>query len=161
MAFQANRGVKSVRENKREQEIQYTLTIGQASAKDSGSYACAITDIISDKRQTRELVINVYGNRRLRGGGAHSLVRFLDVCGPCRSLPHLISSSSPSAESAFVSLRPSFSPQETAELDEVREFRADIDSFPEARVTWLKDGRPLDDVAAEISSNLRKVGETR
>ncbi|XP_062306427.1 platelet-derived growth factor receptor alpha [Osmerus eperlanus] len=121
---QTNRGVKSVRENKREQEIQYTLTIGQASAKDSGSYACTITDIISDKTQTMELVINVY-------------------------------------ESAFVSLRPSFSPRETAELDEVREFRADIESFPDARVTWLKDGRPLDDVAAEISSSLRKVGDTR
>lgn len=64
-------------------------------------------------------------------------------------------------ESPFVSLQPEFSPRESAELDEVREFRADIDSFPDAHVTWLKDGLPLDDVAAEITTSLRQLSETR
>lgn len=58
---QVNRGLKSVHENKRDQEIQYTLTVPQASAKDSGIYACSITDIISNESQTKELAITVYG----------------------------------------------------------------------------------------------------
>ncbi|KAM4628758.1 platelet-derived growth factor receptor alpha [Polymixia lowei] len=120
----ADRGVKSVRENKRDQEIQYTLTIRQASIKDSGIYACSITDIISNESQTKELAVTVY-------------------------------------ESAFVSLWPEFSSQESAELDEVKEFRADIDSFPNARIIWLKDGLPLNDVAAEITTSLRQLSETR
>uniref|UniRef100_A0A668A048 Platelet-derived growth factor receptor alpha n=1 Tax=Myripristis murdjan TaxID=586833 RepID=A0A668A048_9TELE len=120
----AERGIKSVRENKRDQEILYTLTIPQASAKDTGIYACSITDIISNESQTKELAVTVY-------------------------------------ESAFVSLWPEFSSQESAELDEVKEFRADIDSFPKARVTWLKDGLPLNDVTAEITTSLRQLNETR
>ncbi|XP_071395167.1 platelet-derived growth factor receptor alpha [Centroberyx affinis] len=120
----ANRGIKSVHENKMNQEILYTLTIPQASAKDSGIYACSITDIIRNESKTKELAVTVY-------------------------------------ESAFVSLWPEFSSQESAELDEVREFRADIDSFPSVRVTWLKDGLPLNDVTAEITASLRKLSETR
>uniref|UniRef100_A0A8C2ZRE5 Platelet-derived growth factor receptor alpha n=2 Tax=Cyclopterus lumpus TaxID=8103 RepID=A0A8C2ZRE5_CYCLU len=106
---QVNRGVKTVHENKRDQEIRYTLTIPQASTKDSGIYSCSITDIIT---------------------------------------------------SEFMSVRPEFSEYESAELDEVREFRAEISSFPGARVTWLKDGVPLGDVTAEISTSLRQLGET-
>lgn len=64
-------------------------------------------------------------------------------------------------ERPFVSLRPAFSSQESADLDEVRQFQADIDSFPSAQVTWLKDGLPLNDVAAEITTSLRQVSETR
>ncbi|XP_023860711.1 platelet-derived growth factor receptor alpha-like [Salvelinus sp. IW2-2015] len=120
----AARGLKSVRENKRDQEIQYTLTVPQASAKDSGIYVCSITDIISNENQTKKLAITVY-------------------------------------ERPFVSLRPAFSSQESADLDEVRQFQADIDSFPSAQVTWLKDGLPLNDVAAEITTSLRQVSETR
>ncbi|XP_061086315.1 platelet-derived growth factor receptor alpha isoform X2 [Conger conger] len=56
----AQRGVKTVRENKKEQEIRYMLTIPQASVKDSGLYACSITDILSNDSQTRELSITVY-----------------------------------------------------------------------------------------------------
>uniref|UniRef100_A0A8C8M4E0 Platelet-derived growth factor receptor alpha n=1 Tax=Oncorhynchus tshawytscha TaxID=74940 RepID=A0A8C8M4E0_ONCTS len=119
-----DRGLKSVRENKRDQEIQYTLTVPQASAKDSGIYVCSITDIISNENQTKKLAITVY-------------------------------------ERPFVSLRPAFSSQESADLDEVRQFQADIDSFPSAQVTWLKDGLPLNDVAAEITTSLRQVSETR
>uniref|UniRef100_A0A8C2ZSN5 Platelet-derived growth factor receptor alpha n=1 Tax=Cyclopterus lumpus TaxID=8103 RepID=A0A8C2ZSN5_CYCLU len=62
--------------------------------------------------------------------------------------------------SEFMSVRPEFSEYESAELDEVREFRAEISSFPGARVTWLKDGVPLGDVTAEISTSLRQLGET-
>lgn len=58
---QVNRGLKSVHENKRDQEIQYIMTVPQASAKDSGIYACSITDIISNESQTKELAITVYG----------------------------------------------------------------------------------------------------
>lgn len=58
---QVNRGLKSVHENKRDQEIQYTLTVPQASAKDSGIYVCSITDIVSNESQTKELAITVYG----------------------------------------------------------------------------------------------------
>lgn len=50
-----------MRENKRDQEILYTLTIPQASTKDSGIYACSITDIISNESQTKELTLTVYG----------------------------------------------------------------------------------------------------
>ncbi|XP_019752641.1 platelet-derived growth factor receptor alpha [Hippocampus comes] len=120
----ANRGNKTVHENKRDQEILYTLTIQQASAKDSGLYACSITDIMSNESQTKQLAITVY-------------------------------------EREFLFLRPEFGSQESAELDEVREFRAEIDSFPGSRVTWLKDGLPLSDVTAEISTSLRQVSETR
>uniref|UniRef100_A0A673XGF8 Platelet-derived growth factor receptor alpha n=1 Tax=Salmo trutta TaxID=8032 RepID=A0A673XGF8_SALTR len=100
-------------ENKRDQEIQYIMTVPQASAKDSGIYACSITDIISNEK------------------------------------------------SPFVSLRPVFSSQESADLDESREFRANIDSFPSAQVTWLKDGLPLNYVAAEITTSLQQLSETR
>lgn len=48
-------------ENKRDQEILYTLTIQQASTKDSGIYSCSITDIISNESQTKELIIQVFG----------------------------------------------------------------------------------------------------
>ncbi|KAM9848951.1 platelet-derived growth factor receptor alpha [Aulostomus maculatus] len=120
----ANRAIKTVHENKRTQEILYNLTIPQASAKDSGIYACSITDIISNERQTKQLAVTVY-------------------------------------ESEFLFLRPEFRVHESAELDEVREFRAEINSFPSAHVTWLKDGLPLSDVTAEISTSLRQVSETR
>ncbi|KAM9796349.1 platelet-derived growth factor receptor alpha [Syngnathus typhle] len=120
----ANRATKTVEENKRDQEILYTLTIPQASAKDSGIYACSITDIMSNESQTKQLAITVY-------------------------------------EREFLFLRPEFGSQESAELDEVRNFRAEIDSFPGARVTWLKDGLPLSDVTAEISASLRPISETR
>lgn len=58
---QANRGVKTVNENKRDNEILYTLTIPQASSKDSGIYSCSITDIMSNDSQTKQLMIHVYG----------------------------------------------------------------------------------------------------
>ena len=60
-----------------------------------------------------------------------------------------------------MSLWPEFASLESADLDEVKEFRANIESFPNTRVTWLKDGRLLDDVTAEISSSLRQLSETR
>uniref|UniRef100_A0A8C5DXD3 receptor protein-tyrosine kinase n=1 Tax=Gouania willdenowi TaxID=441366 RepID=A0A8C5DXD3_GOUWI len=106
----ANRAVKTVHENKRDQEILYTLTIPQASTKDSGIYSCSITDIMTNEK--------------------------------------------------FMSIKPEFRPYESAELDEVHEFRAIISSFPTTRVTWLKDGIPLSDVTAEISTSLRQTSET-
>lgn len=48
-------------ENKRDQEILYTLTIPQATTKDSGIYSCSITDIISNESQTKQLSIRVFG----------------------------------------------------------------------------------------------------
>uniref|UniRef100_A0A3B5AQL0 Platelet-derived growth factor receptor alpha n=1 Tax=Stegastes partitus TaxID=144197 RepID=A0A3B5AQL0_9TELE len=93
-------------------EILYTLTIPQASTKDSGIYSCSITDIMSNET------------------------------------------------SEFMSIQPEFQEYESAELDEVREFRAQISCFPSARVTWLKDGIPLSDVTAEISTSLRQISET-
>lgn len=60
-----------------------------------------------------------------------------------------------------MSIHPEFVAYESAELDEVREFRAKISSFPRASVTWLKDGIPLSDVTAEISTSLRQLNETR
>lgn len=67
----------------------------------------------------------------------------------------------PSTESPFLSISPQFAQYESAELDEVREFRAEISSFPVARATWLKGGVPLGDVTAEISTNLQQLSETR
>ncbi|KAE8294515.1 Platelet-derived growth factor receptor alpha [Larimichthys crocea] len=61
----ANRAVKTVHENKRDQEILYTLTIPQASTKDSGIYSCSITDIISNESQTKQLAIQVFGSEFL------------------------------------------------------------------------------------------------
>lgn len=60
-----------------------------------------------------------------------------------------------------MSIVPEFRDYESAELDEVREFRAKIDSFPDARVTWFKDGVPLGDVTAEISTSLQSISEIR
>uniref|UniRef100_A0A8C9ZIH8 receptor protein-tyrosine kinase n=1 Tax=Sander lucioperca TaxID=283035 RepID=A0A8C9ZIH8_SANLU len=104
----AHKRLITLHENKRAQEILYTLTIPQASTKDSGIYSCSITDIISNEDQTKEIAVQ-------------------------------------------------FGEYESAELDEVREFRAKISSFPRAHVTWLKDGIPLGDVTAEISSSLRQL----
>lgn len=59
--WQANRAIKTVHENKKDQEILYTLTIPQASTKDSGIYSCSITDIMSNESQTKELAIRVFG----------------------------------------------------------------------------------------------------
>uniref|UniRef100_A0A6Q2XR39 receptor protein-tyrosine kinase n=1 Tax=Esox lucius TaxID=8010 RepID=A0A6Q2XR39_ESOLU len=61
-------------------------------------------------------------------------------------------------ERPFVSLHPRFTSQESAELDEVKDFQAEIDSFPSAQVTWLKDGLPLNDVAAEIITTIQQRG---
>ncbi|XP_028300005.1 platelet-derived growth factor receptor alpha isoform X2 [Gouania willdenowi] len=119
----ANRAVKTVHENKRDQEILYTLTIPQASTKDSGIYSCSITDIMTNESQTKQLAIQVFAGE-------------------------------------FMSIKPEFRPYESAELDEVHEFRAIISSFPTTRVTWLKDGIPLSDVTAEISTSLRQTSET-
>ncbi|KAM8873655.1 platelet-derived growth factor receptor alpha isoform 2-T2 [Spinachia spinachia] len=117
----ANRGIKTVEDNQKLQEIRYTLSIPQASVKDSGIYSCSITDIVSDKTQTKEVAVRVFA-------------------------------------SEFLSVWPEFGEYESAELDEVRELRAEISSFPAARVTWLKDGVALGDVTAEIS--LRQLSET-
>ncbi|CAL8309401.1 unnamed protein product [Lota lota] len=120
----AERGTKFVVENTLKKEIYYTLTIRPASIKDSGLYACSITDIANNQSQTKELIITVYA-------------------GP------------------FVTVAPEFGSLESAELDEVKEFRAEVDSFPAAHITWLKDGLPLDDVAAEIGTTLRQLSQTR
>ncbi|XP_051951302.1 platelet-derived growth factor receptor alpha [Xyrauchen texanus] len=119
----ANRGVKTVKENKKDLEIFYTLKLSNASAKDSGIYTCSITDIMSNESQTKQLTITVYDHE-------------------------------------FVHLNPEFGAMETAMLDEVREFRVDIESFPAPKVTWLKDGSILGDVAAEINTNLLTISET-
>ncbi|XP_017284260.1 platelet-derived growth factor receptor alpha [Kryptolebias marmoratus] len=118
----ASRGTKTVRENKRDQEVIYTLTIPQATTKDSGIYSCSITDIISNESQMKQLAIQVFA-------------------------------------SEFVSIKPEFRDYESAELDEVRDFRAKIDSFPDAHVTWFKDGIPLGEVTAEIATSLQQISE--
>lgn len=120
----SNRGVKTVKEDDRNKEILYTLTIAQATTKDSGLYSCSITDVMGGDSQTQTLTLTVFANE------------FLDIY-------------------------PEFADFETAELDEVREFKAEINTLPSADVTWLKDGLPLSDVTAEISTTLRQVSETR
>ncbi|XP_055021037.1 platelet-derived growth factor receptor alpha [Boleophthalmus pectinirostris] len=120
----ANRGFKTVKEDQRNQEILYTLSIPHASTKDSGIYTCSITDVMSNDSQTKTLTVTVY-------------------------------------EREFLDIKPEFSAFETAELDEVREFRAEISALSSPRVTWLKEGLPLGDVTAEISTSLRQIGETR
>uniref|UniRef100_A0A8C1E4G5 Platelet-derived growth factor receptor alpha n=2 Tax=Cyprinus carpio TaxID=7962 RepID=A0A8C1E4G5_CYPCA len=119
--FDCVNGVKTVKENKRDLEIHYTLTVTNASSKDSGVYACSITDVKSNESQTKQLTITVY---------------------------------------EFVHINPMIGPVETTRLDEVREFRVDIHSFPAPKVTWLKDGSVLGDVAAEITTSLLKINET-
>ncbi|XP_028658062.1 platelet-derived growth factor receptor alpha [Erpetoichthys calabaricus] len=57
---QANRGRKTVKENKKDVEISYTLTIPQASVKDSGLYECSITQVMNELTQTRNVSITVY-----------------------------------------------------------------------------------------------------
>lgn len=119
----ADRGVKTVKENERDLEIHYTLRVTNASHKDSGVYACSITNINSNESQTKQLTITVYDHE-------------------------------------FVHINPLIGPVETTRLDEVREFRVDIESLPAPKITWLKDGSVLGDVAAEISTNLLKISET-
>ncbi|XP_015241041.1 PREDICTED: platelet-derived growth factor receptor alpha [Cyprinodon variegatus] len=60
----------------------------------------------------------------------------------------------------FLTINPDFQHHESARLDEVRELSATISSFPDAHVTWFKDGIPLNDVTAEFSTNLQKTSET-
>ncbi|KAM9435321.1 platelet-derived growth factor receptor alpha isoform 1-T4 [Clarias gariepinus] len=105
-------------------EIYYTLTLPNAKTKDSGHYACSITDITSNESQTKELNITVY-------------------------------------ETGFVSLTPMLRPVETAELNDVREFQVDIEALPAPKITWLKDGIVLRDTAAEFTTSLRMISETR
>ncbi|KAK7133193.1 hypothetical protein R3I94_015161 [Phoxinus phoxinus] len=119
----ADRGVKTVKENERDLEIHYTLRVTNASPKDSGVYACSITDINSNESQTKQLTITVYDHE-------------------------------------FVHINPLIGPVETTRLDEVREFKVGIESLPAPRVTWLKDGSVLGDVAAEINTSLLKISET-
>ncbi|XP_007550752.1 platelet-derived growth factor receptor alpha [Poecilia formosa] len=119
----ANRGTKTVRENKNEGRILYTLTIPQASTKDSGIYSCSITAVESRDTQTKEIAIQVFAGE-------------------------------------FLSIKPEFRDHESAELDDVREFIATISSFPDAHVTWLKDGVLLSDLTAEISTSLKQTSET-
>lgn len=162
--WQANRSIKTVHENKRDQEILYTLTIPQATAKDSGIYACSITDIISNESQTKQLAVTVYGIKAAFGlltvnSLWHYLINSYLSCSHEWMIADCLSSSL--TESEFMFLQPEFSVHESAELDEVREFRAEINSFPSARVTWLKDSLLLSDVTAEISTSLRKLSETR
>ncbi|XP_063057400.1 platelet-derived growth factor receptor alpha isoform X2 [Engraulis encrasicolus] len=118
------RGVKTVRENRREQTINYSLQIADVTLKDSGVYACSITDIASNESQTKELTVTVY-------------------------------------ETPFVTMVPSFTHTELAELDEVREFSVDIDAFPDVKVIWQKDGVAVGDNAAEMTSTFRQMGETK
>uniref|UniRef100_A0A8C6UJD5 Platelet-derived growth factor receptor alpha n=1 Tax=Neogobius melanostomus TaxID=47308 RepID=A0A8C6UJD5_9GOBI len=120
----SNRGIKTVKENDRNKEILYTLTIPQATTKDSGLYSCSISDSIGGDSQTKTLTLTVFA-------------------------------------SEFLDIYPEFAAFETAELDEVHEFKAEIDTLPSARVTWLKDGLPLSDVTAEISTTIRQLSETR
>lgn len=61
----------------------------------------------------------------------------------------------------FVHINPLIGPVETTRLDAVREFRVDIESLPAPKVTWLKDGSVLGDVAVEISTSLLNISETR
>lgn len=61
----------------------------------------------------------------------------------------------------FVSVVPTFSPVETAKLNDVREFLVDIEAFPAPKVTWMKDGVVLGDVAAEFTTSLRTISEIR
>ncbi|KAG7316741.1 hypothetical protein KOW79_020282 [Hemibagrus wyckioides] len=120
----ANRATTTLKENKKDQEIYYTLTVPDARTKDSGNYACSITDIMSNESQTKELTITVY-------------------------------------EMEFVSVVPTFAPVETAKLNDVREFLVNIEAFPAPKVTWMKDGVVLGDVAAEFTTSLRTISEIR
>lgn len=65
------------------------------------------------------------------------------------------------AETEFVSLAPMFTPMETAKLNDVREFQVDIEALPKPKITWHKDGVALGDNAAEFTTSLRTISETR
>ncbi|KAF4070920.1 hypothetical protein AMELA_G00279030 [Ameiurus melas] len=120
----ADRGKTTLKENKKDQEIYYTLTVPDARTKDSGTYACSISDIMSNESQIKELTITVY-------------------------------------EREFVSLDPMFGHVETAKLNDVQEFQVYIEAFPEPKVTWWKDGIVLGDIAAEFTTSLQTINETR
>lgn len=98
--------------------------------------------------QTKQIAVRVYGTKALR-----PFRRALPVDLPTSSLS--------STASEFMSIQPKFAEYESAELDEVCEFRAEISSFPTAHVTWLKDGVPLSDMTAGISTVLQPLSETR
>ncbi|XP_066575984.1 platelet-derived growth factor receptor alpha [Amia ocellicauda] len=56
----SNRGVKTVKENRKDVEIRYTLTIKEASLKDTGVYECSIMDIMTNQVKMKEVNITVY-----------------------------------------------------------------------------------------------------
>lgn len=64
--------MKTVHENKKDQEILYTLTIPQASTKDSGIYSCSITDIITNESQTKQLAVHVFGRKAVFFSSQHT-----------------------------------------------------------------------------------------
>ena len=66
-----------------------------------------------------------------------------------------------SSESPFVSLVPAFAHTELAELDEVREFKADIEAFPGVKVVWQKDGVAIGDNGAEMTTSFHEISETK
>ncbi|XP_015201394.2 platelet-derived growth factor receptor alpha [Lepisosteus oculatus] len=119
----AGRGEITLKENKRDVEIRYSLTIKHASLKDSGVYECSITDIMSTNMITKAVTITVY-------------------------------------EKGFIQLDPMVSQKEFAELDEVKEFRVDIEAYPEPKAIWFKDGVALKEVNAETVSTLERNSET-
>lgn len=119
----ANRGSITVQDNRREKNTLYTLTISQASTKDSGTYSCSITAVASSDTETKEIVIQVFAGE-------------------------------------FLSIKPEFRDHESAGLGDTRNFIATISSFPDAHVTWLKDGVRLSNKTAEISTSLLQISET-
>ncbi|XP_066533035.1 platelet-derived growth factor receptor alpha isoform X2 [Hoplias malabaricus] len=57
---EAGRGVKTVEDYNQNQQIRYNWTVSGATVKDSGVYACSITDILNNESQTKEITITVY-----------------------------------------------------------------------------------------------------
>lgn len=82
--LQANRANKTVHENKKDQEILYTLTVPQATVKDTGIYSCSITDIITNMSQTKQIAIRVYGTKAVYS--FRNAFRSVAICRPlvCR-----------------------------------------------------------------------------
>lgn len=108
---------------------------------------------MTNESETKQLVVEVFGKKNL-----FFMYITLIAVSFC-SIPVGLFSSLTASE--FLSVHPEFKEYESADLDEVREFKSQITSFPSAQVTWLKDGKPLSDVTAEISISLRQISETR
>ncbi|XP_004706385.1 platelet-derived growth factor receptor alpha [Echinops telfairi] len=101
-----------------------TLTVPDATVKDSGDYQCTATQATGEVKEMKKVTISVH-------------------------------------ERGFVDIQPDFSPLETVNLHEVKHFVVTIEAYPAPSISWLKNNLTLIENLTEITTDVKKVQETR